>query len=380
MKAHLPRWRGLLGCVITCAIGSIGLGQTESAHEKPTVAQVIDGIARTERLFFDNASLLVRYERTKAEDVVPTSYSGGFSLAEWTMAYRGSKWFAERRFTEPKKTEKVWIPAEPLTQIIKGGALVEWTQYGRSAVIDHFDLGRNFYGGLFYTRNLSLDCPAHVAKANNADIAVIRKEYPDDADLPFLPAFLREHSDRYSVQPGAEDVDGAPCWVVEWPGMDRIWVDPQKQFAVRRRHYCWGPGKPARFEFLNRDYREVKPGLWLPFTQVEEKYASILAEKESLWGQVAARCEYRLNVAEFDNVKESQFDVKLPPGTRVVDMVRGFKYAVSGDKDSDPFTAEIEEARKRLDQPSRRAWGWLLAANIGLAVALAALWLWRRGR
>jgi hypothetical protein len=356
-----------------------------SADERPTLEQIIAGLEQYEKLLFENTSLQLRYARSETEDVTPSAYSGGYFRAEWSLAYRGDKWFAERRFLDPVKTENLWIPAEPETQIIKQGVLLEWKQSSHSAVVDRFDLGRNFYAGLFYTRNLSLDAPARIAKSNGADLATVRKRYSDDADLPFLPIFLRDNSAQYRVLPDREEVDGQNCWVVEWPGMDKFWVLPERGFAVPRRIYHFGPGKPIRYEFLHKDYREVKPGLWLPFTQIEDKYASITSESKDIWGRVAARNRYELLSAEFDSVPDSRFEVSLPPGTKVIDTIRKFKYAVEGKLDTDPFTAEIEKA-KQIFPPtqvspkpqSMTSRGWLvLALNVGVFVGIAA-WLIRR--
>jgi hypothetical protein len=141
-----------------------------------------------------------------------------------------------------------------------------------------------------------------------------------------------------------------------------------------------------KYAHRNSDYREVKPGLWLPFSQSVDRYASIVAEKESLWGKVASTCDYRLIAVEFDKVPDSLFEVKLPPGTRVLDGARVFAYKVSGNQDTDPFTADIEEARKELGRsasgknPARAAnrWRTLVLANAGVLVAAFLGWLYFR--
>ncbi len=364
--------------VITICAAAAGTGR---AAQQPTLDQIVEGLERVEKLFFENSSLLLRYERTSTKDVTPTAFSGGFLLCEWTLAFKGDKWFADRRFTQPSRTKELWIPAEPKTQIIKDRTSLEWTKYGDLAVIEQFDMGGNIYSGLFYTRNMSLDAPRHIVKSNGGDLAAIRKRCADDADLPFLPQFLQENKSKYRVLAAPEDIEGALCWVAEWPGMDKIWVDPQRGFAITRREFAWGPGKPLKYAHRNHDFREVKPGLWLPFRQGEDRYASVVAEKESLWGKVAATNEYTLLAAEFDNVPDSQFEVKLPPGTRVIDMVRDFRYAVSGTGDTDPFTAEIEEARRERQglEPTGSRKRWIIAAaNLVLLAVVGLGWFYRK--
>jgi hypothetical protein len=353
-------------------------GKSAWAQEPPTLEQIIEGIERMEKMFFESESVLIRYERTKADTLIPSSYLGGFLLAEWSQAYRGGKWFSERRYTRPMKTKDLLVPAKPETQVIKDKFLLEWKQGFQSAAIDKFDKGRNIYAGLYYTRNLSLDAPKYIAKSNGVDITAIRRieSYKDYVALPFLPEFLRENKARYKVLPTPENVDGELCWVVAWPEMDRFWVDPQRGFAIPRRIYCWAPGKPRRVEYHHSDYREVKPGLWLPFTQVEDVYTSPIADKDqSLWGKVASRCEYRLHSIEFDHVPDSLFEVKLPPGTRVIDTVRGFNYTVSDD--SDPFSGPIEEAKKLQ---RRSLLYWLLLGGTVFAVGIFLIYWIRQHR
>src|SRR6202021_3722013 len=96
------------------------------AKERPTIDEIISGLENTEKMFFESESLLLRYERTKSDDIVQSSYSGGYLLAEWTLAYKGGKWFNERRFTQPKETKDILIPAKPKTQIVKDNYIVDW--------------------------------------------------------------------------------------------------------------------------------------------------------------------------------------------------------------------------------------------------------------
>jgi hypothetical protein len=324
--------------------------QTFEKPDKPTLDQIIDGIGRMEKLLFENDSLLIRYERTKSEDFIKTAASGaGLLPAEWTVANKRNKWFSERRYTHPMRTKELLVPAKSKTQIVKDGCVVEWDQDAKFANVASIGDDPNIYTELEYTRILSFDAPKFIARSRGEDIMLIRKtpQLANDVALPFLPEWLSKNKVHYKVLETPEKVDGAICWVVEWPGMDRFWVDPKRGFSILRRAYSWGPGKPLRFQFYQQAYREVKPGLWLPFTQIEEKYANFKAEKESLWGKVAVRSEYHLLAIEFDTLSDSFFDVHLPLGTRVNDMVRGFQYSVS-DKNTDPFAAEIADAKKML--------------------------------
>jgi hypothetical protein len=346
-----------------------GLPGTSTRAQPPSLRDIVDGLERQEKLLFENRSLLIRYELTKTADVTRTRFSGGLIFAEWILAYRGDKWFIERRYNEPA-TEAL---AGPMTQLLRDGLLLEWRSGSRSATLGHFDSGGNLYAGLCYTQNLSLDAPRYIAKAGGGDIASIRQipSLADHVNLPFLPEFLRVHQSQYQVLPTPQEVDGAPCWVVSWPGMDRFWVDTRRGFAIPRRIYNWGPGKPVRYELRHSDYREVKPGLWLPFTQIEDKYASIIAERKELWGQVAARSEYRLRAVEFNRLPEGFFFVKLPEGTRVIDMVRHSQYTVTT-TNSDPFF-QAGGAEATIPPPSPASGWWLWPVGVGILAVLVAV-------
>jgi hypothetical protein len=346
------------------------------AQGAPTLAQVIQGLERTERLFFASESFLIRYERSRSEDLTATTVTGGYLLAEWTLAYKGNKWLTTRRFTKPERTEEYVVPEELRVQVLRDRVLLEWDQYTRSALLDPFENGRNIFQDWLYTRNLSLDAPKQVAASGGADTASLRQlsGLKDDLDLPFLPEFLRANQSRYHVRPEPEEVDGARCWVVEWPGVDRFWVDPLRGFAVPRRVYAYGPGKPLNFEFLQRDYHQVKPGLWLPFTQIENKYSSFV-ESEALWGQVACRSEYRVHQIEFDRLPDRFFDVKLPPGTRVLDSVRKLEYLLLRSAAA-PFVDPIAAAARERN----RGPGWrVLTGPARFVMApVAAFYRWLR--
>jgi hypothetical protein len=349
-----------------------------NGQEQPNLDEIIAGLARLERVFLASESFLIRYERTKAQDLLPSKMSGAGVLVKWKLARKADKWFSERRFTQPKKTKMLWIPAEPRITIAKESFNLQWDRGSGDAVVDELADWGNIYSDWIYTRNLSLDAPKYIAKSNGVSINALRADptLTSEVALPFLPEFLQKNREHYRVVPTPEKVDGALCWVVEWPGMDRFWVDPQRGFAIPRRIYSWEPGKPPRRGIWNKDYREVKPGLWLPFTQIEDRYASVNYEKEQLWGKVTARMEYRVRSLEFDNVPNSLFDVKLPPGTRVIDRVRKFKYTTSGNGDADPFDAAIAAAR--LARRQRLLWYWAIGGVVFLGLLILVYRLWGR--
>ncbi|QDU36696.1 hypothetical protein Mal4_09840 [Maioricimonas rarisocia] len=352
------------------------------SQDAPTIDEVIAAFETREQQVFHNESLLIRYERVESDDVLPSKASGGLLPAEWKLAFRGDKWFLERRFTTPGEREDFTIPDKPKTQVVRDRMQVEWRQTVGTAFINEFGLGGNMYAGLAYTDFLGLDVPRRIARSGQADIEEVRQTHRGYVDQPFLPEFLKENRDHYSVVPEPQTIDGAECWAVVWDGMDEILVDPALGFAIRRRSYHWGPGKPMRFHLEFKEFEEVQPGLWLPTTVYADMYASIVAEAESLWGKVTNKTTYRLNEAEFNSVPDELFALDLPEGTRVVDVPRGIKYTITA-ASADPFGAPIEGAKKLLaESETRSASFWsqyrILIGIGGLVVVLSAAFLWKR--
>jgi hypothetical protein len=363
------------------ATGVVAATPAAAQNLAPTIDHVLDAWQRTEDQFFGCDSFAVLYERTRADVLEPSSVFSGSLLAKWRWGHKGDIWLLERQFTHPFSNEDITVPAKPKLTTARDQLVFELERDTRIATLTEFDLGRNMYSGLYFTENVFLDAPKYIARSYGLGDRVdqVREEYPDEAGLPFLPQFVRDNRANYTVHPDPQIVDGVPCWVVEWPGMDRIWVDTARGCAVPRRRYCWGPGKPMRIEVLNTDYREVNPGLWLPMRQVVNQYASIVGDPAPLWGTAVTRLQYEVSSIEFDGVSDDFFAVDLEPGTRVYDMVREIQYTVRGSEQGDPFDTAIERAREYVQVPSR--WSQILKLVIAAAAGCIMLWaIWIRTR
>lgn len=373
MPAGTLLWLGLIGILISCNHCPSAIGM-DLDTKRPTVEEVINGIRKAEKLLFESESMLMRYEMTNGETVV----SGAADLLpiEWIFAYRGNKWFVQSRFTHPYQTKDLLVSGLPVICLIKNKNVLDWRQES-NAVLSDLGLGRNIYMGLDYISNLSLNGPKYIAKSLEIENRMdeIRKLYRQYVDLPFLPDFLVENQSRYEVLSTPETVANTECWVLEWPGMDRIWTDPKHGFCVVRRAYSWGPGKPLRYDILNSDYKEVKPGLWLPFTQKQDRYFSPEFEDPKRAGKIKVIANYKLREIQFDKLTDAFFDIKLPTDTRVFDRIRNFKYTVSDDN-SDPFAFSIVQGMNDL-KPTNRIW-WVAINVLVIIVIVIALFALRR--
>jgi hypothetical protein len=157
------------------AVGVIFLGAfcnpaIAQRQDRPSLEQIIEGIQNTEALLFGGQSLLLRYERTKSENVTEdVNRPGHLLLTEWTFAFKGDKWFSQHRFTQPRKNaDGTVVPKEPFFTVLKGDLQLVWNKSGASAGIMQFDLGGNLYWNE-YTRNLSINLPRLIAHSRGIE-------------------------------------------------------------------------------------------------------------------------------------------------------------------------------------------------------------------
>jgi hypothetical protein len=341
-------------------------GGLTAAQNPPSLDDVAAGLARTKILLLDQPSFEIVCAREKSEELGP---NGGLLTAEWLMAHKGDKWLIQQRFLKPFNTEKLVVPGEPKVYVANAQKMVDWDQFSRQCVVDHFGDGRNIYNGWYYFQNLGINVYPYIVKSGGGNYEDIRRNKGSDLnmDFPFLPEFLQENLAKYMIHAKQESVDGFPCWVVEWAGMDRMLVDVTHGFAIRHRTYYWGPGKPLRLDISSGDFREVKPGLWLPYIQRVEKYVDVRYVPESLWGKLDNRSVYATKKIELGNIPDSLFDVQIPAGTMVTDLIRHVQYRVS-EANADPFDGSIEKALSLLHKGDKGREATLAVCLILLAM------------
>jgi hypothetical protein len=71
-------------------------------------------------------------------------------------------------------------------------------------------------------------------------------------------------SPKYSVLPDMADVEGRWCYVLEYPGRDRIWVDPERGYAMAKRERYNAQNGTLIQRFISSGHSEVERGIWAP--------------------------------------------------------------------------------------------------------------------
>lgn len=362
LLSNVVRVVSLSHCLIVCGAAI--------AAEPPTVQWLVDKLQRADRAFFESGKLRLRYARVTSKNMLAKR---GNRRCEWLVGRQQHGWYSEARELDPMELPDQTIPAEPTIYILKSGTSLDWTQYNQSVYIaaqENF----NVLHGWQYLAGAGLNPYRQVIES-------VGKSY-DDASresnsmlhqflrMPLIPDFLAANASHYSVHAPSPS-DGAEitksCWVVEWPDMDKIWVDGARGFAVRRRIFQWRAAGPRAREIDNSDFREIKPGLWFPFRQAVVSYADPEFDNESALNTVINESMYEVSELDFSRSPEKLANLRLPEGTRVSDSVRSVKYTVTSNE-GDPFAGPLGQATELLPRKDRKALVFFGAGVVIIAV------------
>ncbi|GHT36937.1 hypothetical protein FACS189427_09270 [Planctomycetales bacterium] len=237
----------------------------------------------------------------------------------------------------------------------------------------------SIFNGITYHTFLGYNLGKEIVKSMKVDYAKVLEEPLASynlKDIPFLPDCLDEHRDSYHILPAPETVDGYLCWVVENPGMDKLWIAPDLGYMLCKRRFHWGKDKPIRKEIRAKEFKEIEPGLFFPMSFEVDKYAGYEWEDKSIWNKITGQSVYRVKDISFANVTNNDMAIELPIGTRVVDEIRGIEYIVQKEG-ADPYAGLIEmglaRAKFTLFQLSMMILGGLM-----VLFALFRMWYERK--
>jgi hypothetical protein len=198
----------------------------------------------------------------------------------------------------------------------------------------------------------------------------------------------------FSVRRELQEENGRPCVVVERPGEEVLWLEPDMGFAVRR----WELLDPKSGKLLrrisHRELTEAAPGLWLPTLSWQELCAPPLSP-EPYAGKPLLRQVYRVKWLCANAVPDSMFVMSAEPGVEVHDWTKlpprdGFDQPLRFLMPADPEALDeaVSEALGRGRGATRPGptlaslglSGAGLLAGVGLLLAAFRLPAWRVGR
>jgi hypothetical protein len=228
------------------------------------------------------------------------------------------------------------------------------------------------YNRSIYTENLFMDCYQDLEFTSPSDTEFDPNiKRPSDAHFNTLPRMVEENLAKYQLRPRLESIDGFPCHVLEWPGIDIIWLDAAHGFVARKRQFSFDPEHLA-YIWLNQDLEEYAPGLWLPKKQVTYRYTSPNEPLVDGPPKLKSRYITRLAKADFTPKGDDFFKVPIADNEKLIvaDLVRHITYW-KHPKGTDPIQNVLDEVSTR---PPSRLWSYWLLINgiiIGLVVVAA---------
>lgn len=223
-----------------------------------------------------------------------------------------------------------------------------------------------------YTELLHLNIYKHVEGLD------YKARMPPAVRVVCLPEDIDDARGTYELR-GLQTVDDAQCVILARPGVVTFWLDPELAFAPRRVELFWNrdgvPRELLKSVRTMAEFREERPGLWLPRLITEDLYASPELDRPSEWGKPAVRYNLAVTDMEFDSLSDDFFEITIPQGVIIHDAFRNLKYV--NHASGEPFGKALEFARTRAEPPNTR----LTVLALGtLVVALIAALLFARSR
>ncbi|WP_437192867.1 hypothetical protein [Planctomicrobium sp. SH527] len=303
---------------------------TAQSHEI-SLDEALRGITDNANSILKSESILVEYRVVESETFTPSRYGKREAGFHGIVGKKGGWWYS-------------WLEGSPLPlrsptdikAIYREGLFARIN--GKNLVIGG-EPTSELYQWWLYTDNLFLDVYQFLP-------ASAKSHKFKSFSLPFLPKAIGDAPSDYHVA-GREVVDDVICLVIERPGVDKIWLDPEKGFALRKREIFFDKSRPRQTldrVVLNQDFIEAKPGCWMPQTQVVDFYPDPLYEAEDVWGKLTCRWTIKTDRIEFDKIDDSLFTIEAPPETHVSDFIRNIEY-VSHQAGDVPFGKAIRFAK-----------------------------------
>lgn len=335
----------------------------EAARTTISIDQVVTGMRTLSNAFAPPHTFRLAYR----QEVDSHRPDGSLSRSHWTEAD-----YARKRGMIRVQVRQS-APSQPgevisFTVFWKDGICAERRRDGLTLM--GFLAGQAM-GYFFYTDALFIDAYHELDWGN----AQRRKEAggrtPSEAMVVALPRMIEANRDKYRLLPVSEVVDGSPCHVLEWPGRDRVWVDPTHGFLMRKRQFFDAGTLLA--EWSNSDLRKCENGIWLPTNLLETNRLGTGAPKEHQ-GKLRSTKRTTLQSIDFADLPDTFFDVEVPKEETIIvnDSVRKITY-FKHPEGSDPVGNAIQDA----GGVSPRGWrNYLIPVLLvhGIACGLLGIW------
>jgi hypothetical protein len=215
----------------------------------------------------------------------------------------------------------------------KGGTFFQETSHGSTAVPHNFDLllERYYFDGSTVSRFQPVHRLLWKAKIGPDKTApsVLGNEFffvatgywpffdisaPRLRDQPYFFADIERDPKLYSVRKELESRDGHWCHVLERPGVDAMWIDHSRNYALMERENRDPKTGALMQRLILSSYREITPGLYLPET-IENMQYDYNSRTETDQGRLVIHSKFKLIRACNDSVPDDDVKFTPPSGT-----------------------------------------------------------------
>jgi hypothetical protein len=173
--------------------------------------------------------------------------------------------------------------------------------------------------------------PADINKARLANWMYQALKWPQQPERsPYGDLVRLLESDRMTILPEKETVYGVETVVLDYDGRQKIWLDVQHGGIIRRSEDRQSADGPVSRRFEVPELHDVN-GVFLPARIVRTAFASEKNPKEwwntPVWRYTITIPKETLKITSGFTKKD--FQLELPPGTRVTDGVTKTEYTVA---------------------------------------------------
>lgn len=332
-----------------------------AAAPRLSLSEIISGMEGFERTFLEQRSWRVDVTQKREYHNLSTPATSPHPVGKYVNARMGELLYL-RRILQVDPPETSWCIWKDDICTYRAGGVVEIRA----------ELHPHAYQQFFYTDALFLDTYRGYRFLTQQYKDAWGAETPSEAFWMALPRGIIAHKQSFQLRPETESVDGAPCYVLERPGKDIIFVDADHGFICRRRIYYQAAGV-VLFEQRNRQLLEYAPGLWLPRLQVR-KYYHADDSPGALRGKLRLVETNTVSQLALGTLTEDFFTVPVPERAVVVDRIRGLHYTKYPEdvREQDILDESINLARVHSPiEARRRRWiPWVLVNAIVLSSLL----------
>jgi outer membrane lipoprotein-sorting protein len=172
--------------------------------------------------------------------------------------------------------------------------------------------------------------PADINRARLANWMYQALKWPQQPERsPYGDLVRLLESDRMTILPEKETVYGVETVVLDHDGWEKIWLDIQHGGIIRKSEGRQSAGGPLSRRFEIPEIHDVN-GVFLPARIVRTDFASAKNPKE-WWNTPVSRYTITIPKETFkinSGFTKKDFQLELPPGTRVTDGATRTQYTV----------------------------------------------------